>query len=348
MNRASRLSGLALTLGALALSAGFGLAPLAGPSALAQEATPGVTPVALAVAREGLPESCAAESPVLGVALPNTVNPYYVAMQDSFIRNGEAAGFEVRMAIANDSDQNQLSQIDAFVQQGVCAVALNAVNSGPGAASVAALNRAGIPVFTVNVIVSPEDLERQQAEIIQYVGADQVQGGQVMGEAVVEDYGADAEIVYGIVGNPDQIPTNQRDDGFREALSGNANAREAGLVNGKVDPNISLQVTTELLQGNPDINVIWADTGPHAVGAIQAIRQLGREGQVALYGFCAAETALDDTLYRGCAAQEPADYARIVVENVVQYLNGNDVPVEVLQPLKVFAEGETPAPGEVG
>jgi ribose transport system substrate-binding protein len=78
---------------------------------------------------------------------------------------------------------------------------------------VAALNRAGIPVFTVNVIVSPEDLERQQAEIIQYVGADQVQGGQVMGEAVVEDYGADAEIVYGIVGNPDQIPTNQRDDG---------------------------------------------------------------------------------------------------------------------------------------
>jgi ABC-type sugar transport system substrate-binding protein len=36
------------------------------------------------------------------------------------------------MAIANDSDQNQLSQIDAFVQQGVCAVALNAVNSGPG------------------------------------------------------------------------------------------------------------------------------------------------------------------------------------------------------------------------
>jgi ribose transport system substrate-binding protein len=90
-------------------------------------------------------------------------------------------------------------------------------------------------------------------------------------------------------------------------------------------------VTTELLQGNPDINVIWADTGPHAVGAIQAIRQLGREGQVALYGFCAAETALDDTLYRGCAAQEPADYARIVVENVVQYLNGNDVPVEVLQ-----------------
>jgi len=348
VNLGSQRLGRAGIVGALALTVGMGVGPLLGPSAKAQDATPMASPVVLDVAREGLPENCLTERPVLGVALPNTVNPYYVAMQDSFIRNGEAAGFEVRMAIANDSDPNQLSQIDAFVQQGVCAVALNGVNSGPAAASVAALNRAGIPVFTVNVIVSPEDLERQQAEIIQYVGADQVDGGRVMGEAVVEDYGDDAQIVYGIVGVPDQIPTNQRDDGFRQALSGNANAREAGLVNGKVDPNISLQVTTELLQGNPDINVIWADTGPHAVGAIQAIRQLGREGEVALYGFCAAETALDDTLYRGCAAQEPADYARIVVENVVQYLNGDDVPAEVLQPLKVFSEGETPAPGELG
>lgn len=348
MNGRSHRLGLGLTLGTLALTAGMGLAPFAGRTVAAQDATPLAAPVTLDVAREGLPENCSTDQPILGVALPNTVNPYYVSMQESFIRNGEAAGFDVRMAIANDSDPNQLAQIDAFVQQGVCAVALNGVNSGPAAASVAALNKAGIPAFTVNVIVSPDDLERQNAEIIQYVGADQVEGGQVMGEAVIEDYGADGEVVYGIVGDPDQIPTNQRDDGFRDALSDNPNAREAGLVNGKVDPNISLQVTTELLQGNPDINVIWADTGPHAVGAIQAIRQLGREGDVALYGFCAAETALDDTLYRGCAAQEPADYARIVVNNVVEYLNGEDVPAEVLQPLKVFSEGETPAPGEVG
>jgi ribose transport system substrate-binding protein len=336
-----------VVLGAALLATALAATPVL-PSTLAQEATPAATPVTVAAAREGLPESCSAERPLLGVALPNTVNPYYVAMQQSFLDNGTAAGFDVNVAIANDSDPNQLAQIDAFIQQGVCAVALNAVNSGPGAASVAALNRAGIPVFTVNVIVSPEDLERQQAEIIQYVGADQVQGGQVMGEAVIEDYGTDAEIVFGIVGNPDQIPTNQRDQGFRDALAVNPNVREAALVNGKVDPQVSLRVTTEMLQGNPDINVIFADTGPHAVGAIQAIRQLNRSGEVALYGFCAAETALDDTLYRGCAAQEPAEYARIVVDQAARYLNGEDVPVELLSPLKVFSEGQTPAPGEVG
>ena len=83
-----------------------------------------------------LPANCSEAKPTIGVALPNTVNPYYIAMQDSFKKNGAAHGFNVNVAIANDSDSNQLSQIEAFIQQGVCAVVLNAVNSGPGAASV--------------------------------------------------------------------------------------------------------------------------------------------------------------------------------------------------------------------
>ncbi|MET8830633.1 substrate-binding domain-containing protein [Streptomyces sp. NPDC004610] len=293
-----------------------------------------------------LPDNCATDKPVLGVALPNTVNPYYVAMRQSFLDNGAASGFDVKLAIANDSDSTQLSQINSFIQQGVCAVALNAVNSGPGAASVAALNQAGIPVFTVNVIVSPDDLKTQNASIVQYVGADQVEGGRAMGTQLLKDMGADAEIEAGIVGDPDQIPTNQRDSGFKEALEANPNAAVGPTVNSKVDPNISLQVTTDMLQGNPDINVIFADTGPGTVGALQAISQLGRDGEIALYGFCAADKALDDT-YKACAAQEPADYARIVVENVEKYLDGEQVPAEILQPLKIFTSG-TPGPGEVG
>jgi len=52
-------------------------------------------------------------------------------MRDSFQKHGAELGYTVNVAIANDSDSNQLSQIDAFIQRGVCAVALNAVNSGP-------------------------------------------------------------------------------------------------------------------------------------------------------------------------------------------------------------------------
>jgi ribose transport system substrate-binding protein len=294
-----------------------------------------------------LPANCSEAKPTIGVALPNTVNPYYIAMQDSFKKHGEELGYSVNVAIANDNDSNQLSQIEAFIQQGVCAVALNAVNSGPGAASVRALNDAGIPVFTVNVIVSPDDLKAQGASYVQYVGADQVAGGTQMGEQLLKDAGADAKIVAGIIGDPDQIPTNQRDKGFSDAISKDANAKVVQTVNGKVDPNVSLQVGGDMLQGHPDMNVLFADTGPGAVGALQAVQQQGKADSVKIYAFCAADTAVAGN-YMACAAQEPADYARIVLDNLKKYLGGADVPHEVLQPLKVFTTGQKPGPGEVG
>jgi len=288
-----------------------------------------------------LPESCSEDNPVIGVSLPDTTNPYYVSMQAGFVETGAAAGFDIKMAIADDDDAMQLSQIDSFIQQGVCAVALNPVSSGPSAAIVAKLNAAGIPVFTVNVLVSQPDMDKQDASVVQFVGADQYQGGEVMAQAVLEDFGADAEIFAGIVGFPDSVTTNQRDEGFATALTANPNAKMGPTVNSKVDPNVSLQVAMDMLQGNPDMNVIFADTGPGAVGAIQAVKQLGRTGEVAVYGFCASDIVLDDDVYRGCVAQEPYDYANIVIDNIKMYLGGEQVEGTILRPLVVFTEGQT-------
>jgi ribose transport system substrate-binding protein len=317
----------------------IGLAACTNPATeAAGGATPGTTK---------LPANCSTAKPTIGVALPNTVNPYYVSMQDSFKTNGAKLGYNVNVAIANDSDSNQLSQIDAFIQQGVCAVVLNAVNSGPGAASVKALNAANIPVFTVNVIISPADLKTQNASFVQYVGADQVAGGTQMGQQALKDLGASAKIVAGIIGNPDQIPTNQRDQGFTAAISKDSNAKVVQTVNGKIDPSVSLQVAGDMLQAHSDLNVIFADAGPHAVGALQAVNQQGKASSVKIYAFCAASTPLTST-YAACAAQEPAQYAQIALQNLKKYLGGATVAKEVLQPLKVFVNGQTPGPGEVG
>lgn len=294
-----------------------------------------------------LPASCKTKKPTIGVALPNTVNPYYVAMQKSFKDNGKALGFDVKVAIANDSDSAQLSQVQAFIQQKVCAIALNGVNSGPAVASVVAANKAGIPVFTVNVSLDEKSMKAQNAKIVQYVGPNQAAGGKLMGEQALKDLGADAKIVAGIVGDPDQLPTNQRDQGFKDAWSKDANAKVVATVNSKVDPNVSLKVTGDMLQGNPEINLIFADTGPGAVGALQAVKQAGKEGSVNVYAFCAASTPVAGN-YKACVAQEPAEYAKIVLTNLKKYIGGASVDPTAVGPFKVFVTGQTPGPGEVG
>jgi ribose transport system substrate-binding protein len=106
-------------------------------------------------------------------------------------------------------------------------------------------------------------------------------------------------------------------------------------------------VTGDLLQGNPQINVLFADAGPHAVGALQAVAQQGKADKVKVYAFCAADQKLTST-YAACAAQEPAKYAQIVLDNMKKHLAGQSVDKEVLEPLKVFVDGQTPGQGEVG
>lgn len=290
------------------------------------------------------PESCDADSPLIAVALPNLTNPYYVAMQQGFEDAAADAGFEVQVQIANDDDAQQLSQVQAMLQQQPCALALNAVKSEPGAAIVAAANEAGVPVFTVNVGVDPDALESQGASIVQYLGADNYAGGQQMAEQVLADMGADADLRIGFVTEPDETPTVTRDQGFTDAIGENANAEVVASVDGNVKPDDSLRATTEMLSGNPDINVIFASTGPATYGALQA---LGDRTDVALYGFCAAEEAVEAP-YDGCVAQEPASYGAQVIEQISGWIDGGTPEPEILLPLKVFGAGETPGPGEVG
>ena len=290
------------------------------------------------------PAACDSDKPYIAVALPNLTNPYYVAMQEGFETAGEEAGFDVEVQIADDDDATQLAQVQSMLQKKPCALALNGVKSEPAAAIVKAANDAGVPVFTVNVTVDEDALKSQGASIVQYLGADNVAGGRQVGEQVLKDFGADAELKIGFVTEPDEVPTRLRDEGFEKAISADPNAKVVDKVDGNVKPDDSLKATTELLSGNPDLNVIFANTGPALYGALQA---LAGNSEVKLYGFCASEEPLEGP-YAGCAAQEPGKYGADVIAQIEEFIGGAEPEPEVLQDLKLFTSGQTPAPGEVG
>ncbi len=344
------ISFMLLMIAALALS---GCAAPAAPAAPAADsaATEAATEAAAAadsgaVAAIPRPAACDAEQPFIAVALPNLTNPYYVAMKQGFEETAAKAGFTVEVQIANDDDAQQLAQVQAMLQKDPCALALNGVKSEPAAAIVKAANDAGVPVFTTNVIVSPEALTDQGATIVQYLGADNKAGGAQTAEQILKDLGAEAPMKIGFITEPDEVPVVLRDEGFEEVIASNPNAEVVAKVDGNVKPDDSLRVTTEMLQGNPDINVIFASTGPAAYGALQAVQSMGRT-DVLVYGFCASEEPLTD-LYPACVAQEPYDYGARVIGQIQEWLGGATPEAEILRPLKMFLNGETPGPGEVG
>lgn len=276
----------------------------------------------------------AQDARILGVSLPNLTNPYYVAMKKSFEEHATAQGFEPVVLIADNDDAKQLSQVQSLVQQGAAAVALNCVSSGPCVASVSELNAAKIPVFTINILPDPESMAGQNLKMEQGVQTDQKAGGAYIGEQLLKDMGADAKLVIGIVGEPTASAANARDAGFKEAIASNPNAEVVALVNGKVEETTSLKVTTEMLQGNPEINVVFSDTEPSALGALAAIEQLGRE-DVKLYAFVdklGVKYIEDNAILKAGAIQEPARLAQIQVENIKKFLDGEKIEALIDSP----------------
>ncbi|MCW5952356.1 MAG: substrate-binding domain-containing protein [Propionibacteriaceae bacterium] len=337
MMKLMRLPAAVLAAGVLTLAAGC--------AGLDTGTGGGQTPTAGGTETTGsaIPAACTEANPFLAVALPNLTNPYYVAMKQGFEDEGKKAGFNVEVQVAGDDDANQLSQVQAMLQKKPCALALNAVKSEPAAAIVREANNAGVPVFTVNVTLNEDALKAQNATIIQYLGADNRAGGQQTAEQVLQDLGADAELKIGFVSEPDEVPVVVRDEGFTETIKTNPNAEIVATVDGNVKPDDSLRVTSEMMQGHPEINVIFASTGPAAYGAIQATEGM----DVKVYGFCAAEEPLTDS-YPACVAQEPEDYGRRVVQEIVTWKGGGTVEAEILRPLKLFVKPEVPGPGFVG
>lgn len=199
---------------------------------------------------------------------------------------------------------------------------MNCVSSGPCVASVSELNQAKIPVFTINLLPDPAGLKAENLKVEQAVQTDQKAGGVYIGKQLLKDIGADGKAVIGIVGEPTSVAANARDEGFKEALASNPNVKFVALVNGKVEETTSLKVTTEMLQGNPEITVVYSDTEPSALGAIAAIEQLGRN-DVTLYAFVdklGVKHIEDNTILKAGAIQEPAKLAQIQVENIKKFL----------------------------
>lgn len=281
----------------------------------------------------------AAEKQTIGVALPNLTNPYYVAMRKSFEASAAAQGFAVKVLIADNDAAKQLSQIQSFVEQKVDAVALNCTASGPCVASVKELNDAKIPVFTINLLPDPAGLKQEGATVVQAVETDQRMGGTYIGQQLVKDLGPDGSAVVGIVGEPTSVSANARDDGFKEAAAANPKIKVVALVNGKVEETTSLKVTTEMLQGNPTMTVVYSDTEPAAIGASAAISQLGLEGKVKLYAFVdklGVKQIQDGTVLKAGAIQEPARLAQVEVESIKKHLAGETLdPVVESPPLLV-------------
>lgn len=152
------------------------------------------------------------------------------------------------------------------------------------------------------------------------VVGDNFQGGVVAGEnagRIWKEKHPTVTPVIGIVNVPGIKEVDDRVAGFKEGfLSVYPNAEVVADVNGQAVREKSLKAASDMLQANPEINIIFGINDDSALGALDALKEIGRD-------------TLDEALVAGIDGS-PAAMAAVKTPN-------NALCVDVGYPSKAFA-----------
>ena len=206
----------------------------------------------------------------VGLMLQDISNPFFASMQNTMEELAEQEGFSLNVQDGRQDLAEQNSQIDAFIQQDVDLIIINAVDSDGIGSAIERAKEAGIPVVAVDV-----DAEGADAAVT----TDNVEAGRMACTALAERIGGSGEILI-LEGTPTTAP-RERVEGCEEVLGNDFPEIEVvGKQATTNDRATGLEVATDLLTANPDVDGIFALNDPVALGADLALQQANIDGVV--------------------------------------------------------------------
>lgn len=265
----------------------------------------------------------------LGCTIPTFGHPFFVAMKKGLEEEAKAQGAEINVVDGKDSSQEQISAINNFAVQQVDALILCPTETDTLVPGVEKMNKAKIPVITVNRRVD-------SGEVVTYVGADDRDGGKQQGQAVIDAMPKGAKIVLlqGVLGSS---PQRDREAGLEEAIAGKPEFKIIQKIPYQFQRTVAVdKVKTLLLQlpkGQVDVIVAQSDDG-----ALAAADVCGREGrtEIKIIGFNGESDAFDyikqGKIY-ATILQDAETQGREAVKAAVAHLKGEKVNKEQITPL---------------
>ena len=135
--------------------------------------------------------------------------------------------------------------------------------------------------------IEPEALETYGGHVATYVGIDQYAAAKLAGEDAVARHpeGGNVVLLEGIAG---VSALQQRLDGFKDQVAANPKFKIVASQTANNDRHQAFNVMQNILQSNPDVDIVWAINAEMGQGAVQAIQQSGTTRRIAVYDFDAS------------------------------------------------------------
>lgn len=269
----------------------------------------------------------------VGIVLSTLNNPFFVNMKEGAEKEAEKLGFELIVLDSQNDPAKERSNVEDLIQLGVVALLINPTDSDAVVKSVEVANKANIPVITL-------DRQSNGGEVTSHIASDNIKGGAMAAEFVLEKLGSEANInVVELQGIPGASATRDRGAGFHSVLDGKANVKFVSSQAADFDRQKGLSVMENILQGNSDVQVVFAHNDEMALGAAKAIGTSNTKAMV--IGFDGNDDALD-AVEKGemvaTVAQQPDLIGALGVQLASKIYNNESVDKEIAADLKIVSK----------
>ena len=257
----------------------------------------------------------------VGISVSTLNNPFFVTLRDGAQEAADNLGVTLIVVDAQDSSAQEASNIEDLIQQGVDALLINPTDSDAIVPSINRANAAGIPVFTI-------DRGASGGDVVSHIASDNVAGGVLAGEFLVESIGGSGNVVEleGIAGTS---AARDRGAGFNRVIDATSGVEVTARQTANFNRAEGLSVFENILQGSSDIAGVFAHNDEMILGAIEAATAAGRASSIVFVGFDAvgdAVDAVDAGTLAATVAQQPAEIGALGVNTAVDHLSGQSVP----------------------
>ncbi len=265
----------------------------------------------------------------IGLSISTLNNPFFVSVKDGVLAEAKKLGMEVLVIDAQNDSAKQSNDVEDLMQKGVNALLINPVDSSAISTVVQTANSLDIPVVTL-------DRSADKGDIKSLVASDNVKGGSMAAEYIVEKLGKGAKVIE-LEGSPGASATRERGKGFHEIAD--TQLEVIAKQTADFDRTKGLTVMENLLQGNPDVQAVFAHNDEMALGAIEAIQSSGKN--IPVIGFDGNEDALKSIeagKLTGTVAQQPALIGQLAIQAAKDVLDGKTVEKLIAAPLKLVVK----------
>ena len=277
----------------------------------------------------------------ISVSLLTLTNPFFRDLGEAMKDEAAKHGMEVVLVSGEFDAAKQRNQVADFIVKRSAAIVLSPCDSKAVGTAIAEANKAGIPVFTVDIAALAGG-----AKVVSHVATDNLGGGRLAAQAIIEALGGKGKVA--ILDHPEVESVILRTKGFEEELAKQkqekgVNIQIVARLPGGGAKDKSLRAAEDLLQAHPDLDGIFAINDPSALGAVAALEKSGKLAQVKVVGFDGmpeGKQAIKAGQIYADPIQFPDQIGRTAVQIIRKYLDGDDVPSETLIPTALYRKAD--------